>query len=209
MVTQRSIIFRTLTGYHGGLRRGTAAASLGAVLVFVAGTPASNAVVAVPTTQSSAISSAPMESPTLTTDSSDTQLPADAKGTPAPPSSQEPKRGKPVTEPAESPTADPAAPAAEPVDPEPQPGTGGAASSSGDGKATSAPSPAATDSVYGQAPQNRSYGEVQAQGSTSGKQPMKQVANVDHEASLLLWWGVVLVLLSGVSAVIYYRLRRA
>lgn len=205
MVTQRSIIFRTLTGYHGGLRRGTAAASLGAVLVFVAGTPASNAVVAVPTTQSAAISSAPMESPTLTTDSSDTQLPADAKGTPAPPSSQEPKRGKPVTVPSESPTAEPVPPAAEPV----QPDADGAASPSGDGKAMSSLPPAATDSVYGQAPQNRSYGEVQAQGSTSGKQPMKQVANVDHEASLLLWWGVALVLLSGVSAVIYYRLRRA
>lgn len=209
MVTQRSIIFRTLTGYHGGLRRGTAAASLGAVLVFVAGTPASNAVVAVPAAQSSSVSSAPMQSATLTTDSSDTQLPADAKGTPAPPSSQEPKRGKPVTEPAVSPTAEPAPPAAEPVNPEPQPDADGAAPPSDDGKATSSPSLAATDSVYGQAPQNRSYGEGQAQGSTNEKQPLKQMANVDHEASRLLWWGVALVLLSGVSAVIYYRLRRA
>lgn len=206
MVIQRSIIFRTLTCFHGGLRRGTAAASLGAVLVFVAGTPASNAVVAVPTTQSSAISSAPMESPTLTTDSSDTRLSSDAKGTPAPPSSQEPKGGRPGTVPAESPTAEPAAPAAEPVHPDP----GGAASlSGGTEETTSSPSHPASDSVYGQGPQNPSYGEVQAQGGTSQKQPMKQVANVDQaEASRLLLWGVVLVLLSGVSAVIYYRLRR-
>lgn len=204
MVIQRSIIFRTLTGFHGGLRRGTAAASLGAVLVFVAGAPASNAVVAVPATQSSAISSAPTESPTLTTDSSDTQLPADAKGTPAPPSSQEPKRGKPVTVPAESPTAEPAPPAAEPVQPDPD---GAAAVSGATEEAMSSPSPA--DSVYGQASQNRSYGEVQAQGN-SVKQPMKQVSNVDQaEASRLLWCGVALVLLAGVSAVIYYRLRRA
>lgn len=205
MVIQRSIIFRTLTGFHGGLRRGTAAASLGAVLVFVAGTPASNAVVAVPATQSSAISSAPMESPTLTTDSSDTRLSSDAKGTPAPPSSQEPKGGKPGTVPAESPTAEPAPPAAEPVHPDPA----GAASVSGDtGEAASSPSHPAADSVSGQAPQNPSYGDVQAQGGTSQKQPMKQVANVDQEASRLLMWGVVLVLLSGVSAVVYYRLRR-
>lgn len=207
MVIQRSIIFRTLTGFHGGLRRGTAAASLGAVLVFVAGTPASNAVVAVPTTQSSAISSAPMESPTVTTDSSDTRLPSDAKGTPAPPSSQEPKGGKSGTVPAESPTAEPAPPAAEPVHPDQD----GAASDSGvTGEVMSSPSPAATGSMNGQAPQSPSYGEVQAQGGTMEKQPLKQVANVDQaEASRLLLWGIGLVLLSGVAAVIFLRLRRA
>jgi hypothetical protein len=146
-----------------------------------------------------------MESPTLTTDSSDTRLPSDAKGTPAPPSSQEPKGGKPGTVPVESPTAEPAAPAAEPVHPD----QGGAAAVSGaTAEPTSSPSAEATDSVYGQAPQNP-YGEVQAQGSTSEKQPMKQVVNVDQaEASRLLLWGVALVLLSGVSAAIYYRLRR-
>ncbi|WP_458111466.1 hypothetical protein M1D88_14200 [Arthrobacter sp. R1-13] len=198
MVIQRSIIFRTLTGFHGGLRRGTAAALLGAVLVFVAGTPASNAVVAAP--------SAPMESPTVTTDSSDTRLPSDAKGTPAPPSSQEPKGGKPRTVPAESPTAEPAPPAAEPVHPDQD----GAVSVSGvTEEAMSSPSPAATGSVYGQATQNPSYGEVQAQGSTTEKQPMEQVANVDQaEASRLLLWGIGLVLLSGIAAVIFLRLRR-
>lgn len=43
MVDQKSDNFRTLTGNHGGLRRGTAAAALGAVLVLSAGVPASNA----------------------------------------------------------------------------------------------------------------------------------------------------------------------
>lgn len=43
MVDQKSENFRTLTGNHGGLRRGTAAAALGAVLVLSAGVPASNA----------------------------------------------------------------------------------------------------------------------------------------------------------------------
>lgn len=206
MVIQRSIIFRTLTGFHGGLRRGMAAASLGAVLVFVAGTPASNAVAAVPATQSAAVSSAPLDSPTLTTDSSDTQIPADAKGTPAPPSSKEPKGGKRGTVPAESPTAETTSPAAEPV----QPDQDGAADVAGaTEEAASSPPPAATDSGYGQAPQSPSYGEVQAQGSTIEKQPMKQVANVDQaETSRLLMWGIALVLLSGIAAVIFLRLRR-
>lgn len=43
MVDQKSDNFRTLTGNHGGLRRGTAAAALGAVLVLSAGVPAANA----------------------------------------------------------------------------------------------------------------------------------------------------------------------
>lgn len=43
MVDQKSENFRTLAGNHGGLRRGTAAAALGAVLVLSAGVPASNA----------------------------------------------------------------------------------------------------------------------------------------------------------------------
>lgn len=43
MVDQKSDNPRTLTGNHGGLRRGTAAAALGAVLVLSAGVPASNA----------------------------------------------------------------------------------------------------------------------------------------------------------------------
>lgn len=43
MVDQKSGNFRTLAGNHGGLRRGTAAAALGAVLVLSAGVPASNA----------------------------------------------------------------------------------------------------------------------------------------------------------------------
>ena len=45
MVDQKSENFRTLAGNHGGLRRGTAAAALGAVLVLSAGVPASNAAV--------------------------------------------------------------------------------------------------------------------------------------------------------------------
>ncbi|WP_457974260.1 hypothetical protein [Arthrobacter sp. D1-17] len=43
MVDQKSENIRTLAGNHGGLRRGTAAAALGAVLVLSAGVPASNA----------------------------------------------------------------------------------------------------------------------------------------------------------------------
>jgi hypothetical protein len=48
MVIQKSEETRTLAGFHGGLRRGTAAAALGAVLVLSAGVPASNAVSLVP-----------------------------------------------------------------------------------------------------------------------------------------------------------------
>ncbi|KIS26475.1 hypothetical protein TV39_14345 [Arthrobacter sp. SPG23] len=48
MVIQKSEETRTLTGFHGGLRRGTAAAALGAVLVLSAGVPASNAASLVP-----------------------------------------------------------------------------------------------------------------------------------------------------------------
>ena len=48
MVIQKSEETRTLTGFHGGLRRGTAAAALGAVLVLSAGVPASHAVSLVP-----------------------------------------------------------------------------------------------------------------------------------------------------------------
>ncbi|MFE4544894.1 hypothetical protein [Arthrobacter sp. NPDC056727] len=46
MVNQKSDGFRSLTGFHGGLRRGTAAAAFGAVLVLSAGVPASNAAAA-------------------------------------------------------------------------------------------------------------------------------------------------------------------
>jgi hypothetical protein len=200
MVIQKSVIFRMLTGFHGGLRRGAAAALLGAVLVFVAGTPASNAVVAVPTTQSSMIQS---ESPIPTTDSSDTELPADAKGTPAPPSSQEPKRGKPDTAPAV--TAVPSPPTAELSAPDPKDAAPAPAP-----EATSFPPTSATKPNPGPSYQTPAYGEVQAQSSTGEEPRMKQVSKVDPaEASRLLWWGVALVLFSGIAAVIFLRLRKA
>jgi len=51
MVNQKSDGFRSLTGFHGGLRRGTAAAAFGAVLVLSAGVPASNAASELPASE--------------------------------------------------------------------------------------------------------------------------------------------------------------
>jgi hypothetical protein len=68
MVIQKSEETRTLAGFHGGLRRGTAAAALGAVLVLSAGVPASNAVSLAP-------------SPDTTDSESDTTASVEADGT--------------------------------------------------------------------------------------------------------------------------------
>lgn len=51
MVNQKSDGFRSLTGFHGGLRRGTAAAAFGAVLVLSAGVPASHAASELPASE--------------------------------------------------------------------------------------------------------------------------------------------------------------
>jgi hypothetical protein len=219
MVIQRSVIFRTLTGFHGGLRRGTAAAVLGAVLVFVAGTPASNAVV-FPSEMQSAET---MEAPSAETVSSDTQAPADPKGTPAPPAAGDPpaagegKPDKPVTDPpvtepappngsensGQRPSAVPAVPAVPAA-----PGAAGASPSQAATPSISAP-PSESSSSGASSSAPPSYGSIHSYGSTTAeKQPMKQVSDVDpFGASPLVWWGIGLVLLSVIAGMVFLRLR--
>ena len=209
MVIQRSAFFRTLTGFHGGLRRGTAAAALGAVLVFVAGTPASNAVV-FPSEMQSAET---MQPPSTETVASDTEGPRDPKGTPAPPASGGGKRDKPVIEP---PTADPTPPREPgPADTGPAnipaaPAASEAAGASGPPAAMSSGLPSALPTAERSFSGSSAYGSVHSNGSTTAqKQPMKQVADVDsYGSSPLLWWGMGLVLLSGIAGMVFLRLRR-
>ncbi len=123
MVNQKSEETRTLTGFHGGLRRGTAAAALGAVLVLSAGVPASNAVSLVPApdpTTDGAAATASVEAgvPLLDAVASVVLGPK-----PEPSDSPEPGTGKPTrpgyrTQPAPSPT-----PTTEPASPSPSPTT--------------------------------------------------------------------------------------
>ncbi|MDR6506370.1 hypothetical protein [Arthrobacter oryzae] len=108
MVIQKSEETRTLTGFHGGLRRGTAAAALGAVLVLSAGVPASHAVSLVPapdtTTDAEATTSAEVGVPLL-----DAVASVVLRPTPDPSDSPEPGKNKPTrpgyrTQPSPSPS---------------------------------------------------------------------------------------------------------
>jgi hypothetical protein len=178
---------------------------LGAVLVFVAGAPASNAVAFPSETQTTQTQSSQAPAETV---SSDTQVPSDAKGTPAPPSSAEAKRDKPAV--VNPPTAEPSAPADQ--------GTAGRGSSNVPAVPQPAgaaqphvgtpPRSAALPTSAGASSAAPSYGAVESLGSTAEqKQPMNQVSTVEAAVpSPLVWWGMGLVLLSAVAGTVFLRI---
>jgi hypothetical protein len=153
MVNQKSEETRTLTGFHGGLRRGAAAAALGAVLVLSAGVPASNALSLVPVPDAStqspdAVTVTPVaqtDVPLLGTWVSVVLGPKpDPTGSPAP-GSDRPGRGTPTPPglqrptPSTTPTTEPS-PALTPT-PTPSEGTQPPSEGTQPPSATPAPSP--------------------------------------------------------------------
>ncbi|MBP1232078.1 hypothetical protein JOE40_001722 [Arthrobacter sp. PvP102] len=162
MVIQKSEETRTLTGFHGGLRRGTAAAALGAVLVLSAGVPASNAVSLVPApdttdgADAAATTSVQAGVPSLDVWASVVLGPKPDPTRPSAPGNGKPKPPGQRTQPTPSPTptTDPVTPAPSPVPTSPTPSpsvpspSGGTVPPSG----TPAPSPAGGAAVPPQAP---------------------------------------------------------
>ena len=147
MVIQKSEETRTLTGFHGGLRRGTAAAALGAVLVLSAGVPASNAVSLVPapdtTDGADAATTASVEAGALPLDIWASVV-LGPKGDPTRPSApgtgkQTPPGQRTQPTPSPSPTTDPAtpSPSPDPESPSPSPSPSESIAPSG----TPAPAP--------------------------------------------------------------------
>lgn len=155
MVIQKSEETRTLTGFHGGLRRGTAAAALGAVLVLSAGVPASNAVSLVPapdtTDGADAATTASVEAGALPLDIWASVV-LGPKGDPARPPApgtgkQTPPGQRSQPSPSPSPTTDPVTPSPSPdpetPSPSPDPETPSPSpSESGAPSGTPAPAPA-------------------------------------------------------------------
>ncbi|CAN7450231.1 hypothetical protein LJR014_002892 [Arthrobacter sp. LjRoot14] len=147
MVIQKSEETRTLTGFHGGLRRGTAAAALGAVLVLSAGVPASNAVSLVPApdttdgADAAATTSVEAGVPSLDVWASVVLGPKPDPTRPSAPGNGKPKPPGQRTQPTPSPTptTDPVSPAPSPVPTSPAP-------------TSPAPSPAAPSPSGGAAP---------------------------------------------------------
>ncbi|MBT2596848.1 hypothetical protein [Arthrobacter sp. ISL-72] len=172
MVIQKSEETRTLTGFHGGLRRGTAAAALGAVLVLSAGVPAASAASLVPapdttdgvdaTTTASLQADVPLleawASVVLGHKPEPSGPPASGSNRPTPPGhrTQPTPSPSPTTEPAwTTPSPDPTSPAPSPstppsqdtgsrsAPPAPSPGGGAAAPSTGPAQAPGTHTPAA------------------------------------------------------------------
>ncbi|WP_454698967.1 hypothetical protein [Arthrobacter humicola] len=150
MVIQKSEETRTLTGFHGGLRRGTAAAALGAVLVLSAGVPASNAVSLVPAPDTTDGADA------ATTTSVEAGVPSldiwasvvlGPKGDPTRPSApgsgkQTPPGQRTQPTPSPSPTTDPVTPSPSPDPETPSPSPSPSESSAPSGTPAPAPAPA-------------------------------------------------------------------
>ena len=172
MVIQKSEETRTLTGFHGGLRRGTAAAALGAVLVLSAGVPAASAASLVPApdttdgVDATAAASLQTDVPLLEAWASvvlghkpePSGPPASGSNRPAPPGHRDrpTPSPSPSTEPAwTTPSPDPTSPADSPstppsqgtvspsAPPAPSPGGGAAAPSTGPAQAPGAQAPGA------------------------------------------------------------------
>jgi hypothetical protein len=153
MVIQKSEETRTLTGFHGGLRRGTAAAALGAVLVLSAGVPASHAVSLVPapdTTSDGGDTTATVQAGVPLLDAWASVVlapkpdPSDT-GKPTPPG----QRSQPSPSP--TPTTDPDWASPSPT-PTPTPSDGGTPSQGTTPPSTPAPSPSNGPSGGGTAP---------------------------------------------------------
>ena len=225
MVNFRSYVAKAQTGHHGGLRRGYAAAALGAVLALTAGIPAAHAALGGSLGASAAplangplslgledvldgiVSPAPQQTPAPQPE------PADSAGSaePAPGGTpqESPARGSSLpAEPAQQPAA-PAAPERPAVDPEPAGGIAPAQQRPQQpADASAAPTAAVATPAPSEAAQTSS--PVVSGSAHSASTSMGSASAVDSAApSPLLGWDICLVGLSLFAGAAAVRLSRA
>jgi outer membrane biosynthesis protein TonB len=225
MVNFRSYVAKTQTGHHGGLRRGSAAAALGAVLALTAGIPAAHAALGGSLGASAAplangplslgledvldgiVSPAPQQTPAPQPEPTDG--PDSAEPAPGGPPPQPPAQGSSLpSESAQQPAAprpaatDPESPA---VDPEPAGGIAPAQQPADDSAAPAAAvaTPAPSEAAHTSSP-------VVSGSAHSASTSMWSASTVDSAApSPLLGWGICLVGLSLFAGAAAVRLSRA
>jgi hypothetical protein len=224
MVNFRSYVAKTQTGHHGGLRRGSAAAALGAVLALTAGIPAAHAALG----GSLGASAAPLAKGPLSLGLEDVLdgIVSPAQQTPAPrpepadsPDSAEPAPGgTPQQSPARGSSLpsesaqQPAAPrpaATAPESPAVDPGpAGGIAPAQQPADDSAAPTAAVATPAPSEAAQTSS--PVVSGSAHSASTSMWSASAIDSAApSPLLGWGICLVGLSLFAGAAAVRLSRA
>lgn len=223
MVTPMFTVFQTMTGFHGGLRRGAAAGAVGVMLVLSAGIPAANA--AGPRPQDSCFLVFCSPSPPKTAEPTPTQPPPD----PADPSEAPAPPGTPSHPPAPAPApavpSDPG-PTEETVAPSSGPSSNPSASpgSTADGdpgsSATGSPAVAHGPGPHTQQAQaagglgSAGQGAAPASGAkdnaatSSRNLATASLVNQDKGNAASVWWGIVLLAVAGIALVIFFRLRR-
>jgi type IV secretory pathway VirB10-like protein len=227
MVSPMFTVFQTMTGFHGGLRRGAVAGAVGAMLVLSAGVPAANA--AGPTAQDRCFLLFCSPSPPETAE----PTPTDSPPSPADPSEGQAPPGPPAAPPAPAPSSPsvpgPTAGTAAPVEGATT-GPSAPADATADGAhPASAPSSAGSDArTNGSGANNQ---QVQAAGGlgsagqgiapasgaqdagardkTSRHLEQASLVNQDKGIGTSVWWGIGLLAVAGFALVAFLKLRRA
>lgn len=223
MVTPMFTVFQTMTGFHGGLRRGAAAGALGVMLVLSAGIPAANA--AGPAPQDTCFLLFCSPSPPKTAEPTPTQPapgpgPSEAPGTPSnPPPAPAPAVPSVPSDPGPTdetvaPSDAPSPSSSAPVDSTAEgddPGASSTASHSVTDRSGSTQQVQATSGV-GSAGQGLAPGAgTQEKGSQATSSRHLEPASLVNQGSgnpASVWWGIGLLVVAGFALVVFFRLRR-
>lgn len=223
MVTPMFTVFQTMTGFHGGLRRGAAAGALGVMLVLSAGIPAANA--AGPAPQDTCFLLFCSPSPPKTAEPTPTQPapgpgPSEAPGTPSnPPPAPAPAVPSVPSDPGPTdetvaPSDAPSPSSSAPVDSTAEgddPGASSTASHSVTDGSGSTQQVQATSGV-GSAGQGLAPGAgTQEKGSQATSSRHLEPASLVNQGSgnpASVWWGIGLLVVAGFALVVFFRLRR-
>ncbi|WP_458112294.1 hypothetical protein M1D88_18950 [Arthrobacter sp. R1-13] len=212
-------VFQTMTGFHGGLRRGAAAGALGAMLVLSAGIPVANAAGRAPQDTCFLLICSP--SPPETAEPTPTQpapaptRPSEAPGSPsnpppdpAPAVPSGPGPAEETVAPSYAPSPNPSAPADSSLDGD-DPGASSTDSNSvTDGSGSNAQQVQVTGGA-GPAGQGIAPASGAKDNSATSSRHLEQASLVHQgKGSALVWWGIVALAVAGIALAIFFRLRR-
>lgn len=213
-------VLSTMTGFHGGLRRGAATGAIGAMLVLSAGIPAANA--AGPAPQDTCVLLFCSPSPPKTAEPTPTQpapgptgppetpgTPSDPPPVPAPavpsvPSDPGPTEG--AVAPSEGPSSSPSAPVDSSAAGD-DPGASSAGSNSV-GSSTQQVQAAGGLGSAGQGAPASGAKDKGAQETSSRHLEPTSLVNQDKGTAASVWWGIVLLAVACFALVVFFRLRR-
>ena len=223
MVSPMFTVLPTMTGFHGGLRRGAAAGAIGAMLVLSVGIPAANAagpapqdtcflLFCSPSPPKTAEPTATQPAPGPTGPSEAPSTPSDPPPVPAPAVPSVPSDPGPTevaVAPSDGPSSSPSAPADSSAD-----GPDSGASSTGSNSVTDGSNKQQVQAAGGLGSAGQGIAPASgaqdngAQDTSSRHLEPTSLVNQEKGTAASVWWGIALLAVACFALVVFFRLRR-